>query len=199
MEAKIRSPQMLNLFFHAMTTLLALTLAASAAGDVVTLRFDLPEAPLAFFGLEFSADYAVSTDEVPGGVILESRMHLEFNTEHQEGSFHDAADLLIQFQPPVEGLPFWNVDGADLGWSGTGSFAGDITTNELNLPLLDFPPNSFSLWFVRILSVDENNPLLGGQLLNSYIEVDVDVVPAAPAFMTFALGLMRPGRRRPAC
>jgi hypothetical protein len=173
-----------------------LAAAAPAAADVVTLRFDLPEAPLAFFGVEFSADYAVSTNDVPGGFILDSRMHLEFNTEHQDGSFHDAADLLVQFQPPVEGLPFWNVSGADLGWSGTGSFVGDISTSELNLPLLDFPPDSFSLWFVRIVSADENNPLLGGQLLNSYIEVDVDVVPCSPGIALLALGLARQRRSR---
>lgn len=191
MEAPMRC-----LHVRGLLTVLAALSANPAAADVVTLRFDLPEAPLAFFGLEFSADYLVSTDDVPAGVILDSRMHLEFNTEHAEGSFHDAADLLIQFQPPVEGLPFWSVEGADLGWSGTGSFLGDISTSELNLPLLDFPPNSFSLWFVRILSADQNDPVLGGQLTNSYIEVDVDVVPAGPGLAVLVLGLARSQRRR---
>ena len=168
-----------------------------AAGVVTTYQFDLTEAPLGFFGLEFSSDFLIESNDIIGGQIVDVRMHLEFNTSNPAGSMADAANLEIQFQPPVEGVPFWNVSGADLGWSGTGSFVGDISTDTLNLPILDLPPDSFSLWFVRIINNNDAAPQLGGQLMNSYIQVDVEVIPAPASALALGLfGFVARSRRR---
>ena len=163
-------------------------LTSAASAEIVTHQFELTEAPLGIFGNQFTTDYVVPSNEVIGGEIVDARMHLEFNTENDLGSMDDAADLQIEFQPPVQGLPFWEVSGADLGWSGTGQFTGDISTDELNLPIIDLPPDSLSLWFVRIISLNESDPSLGGQFTNSYIELGIDFIPAPPAFA--ALGLL---------
>jgi len=191
---------------HIRTRTAALACAAVAAlaaaphadaGIVTTYQFDLTEAPLGIFGQQHTRDYIVDSNEIIGGEIMDSRMHLEFNTDNPAGSMADAANLEVQFQPPVEGVPFWNVSGADLGWSGTGTFTGDISTDTLNLPILDLPPDSLSLWFVRIINNDDSDPFLGGQLTNSYIQVDVQTVPApASAIGLGALAFSRRRRRR---
>jgi hypothetical protein len=173
------------------------TASSCVAGTITTHQFDLTETPLGVFGMEFTQDYLVDTDEIIGGQIVDVRIHLEFNSQHALGSMTNAANLEVQFQPPVEGVPFWNVKGSDLGWSGTGPFIGDLSTDTLNLPFLDLPPDAFSLWFVRIINND-NGTLqpLGGQLTNSYIQVDVLAVPAPATALTIGLlGLARRRRR----
>ena len=151
--------------------------AASAA--VTTYQFDLPTQPLGIFGVEYSADHIVPSNPIIGGEIVDVRIHLEFSTFGSAGNLADAANLEIQFQPPAGDLPFWTISGADLGWSGTGTdFVGDASTSSLNLPIIPLPPDSLSLWFIRIINNNDAAPLLGGQLTNSYIEVDISVIPA---------------------
>lgn len=186
----------MRFYINAVAGACALCLCTFASAGIATYQFDLTEAPLGFFGLEFSSDYIVPSNEIIGGEIVDARIHLEFNTDNPNGSMADAANLEIQFQPPVEGVPFWNVSGADLGWSGTGAFTGDLSTNTLNLPIIDLPPDSFSLWFVRIINNNDAMPLLGGQLSNSYIQVDVNTVPAPAGALALAPILFARRRRR---
>ena len=176
--------------------LLCVSMSLPAAAGV-TLHFDLPTAPLGVFGVEFTADFLSPVSEIEGGVITSTRLHLEFNTAVPPNPFQNAATLAIQLQPPAGDLPFFTLTGADFGWSGTGTFIGDFETDALNLPIIDFPPGTdFALWFVRIINLDNTNPLLGGQLTNSYIEVDVTTIPA-PAGLTFlCVGFLRRRRRR---
>jgi len=146
-----------------------------------TVHLDLPSAALAIFGLEYGADYLSTLAETENRTIVETRYHLEFNTEHALGSLADAADIAIQFQPPTISLPIITFSGADFGWSGTGVFTADLSTGVFNEPILDFsdvdPPPDFILWFVRIVNLDGANPLLGGAFSNSYIEVDLAPIP----------------------
>jgi hypothetical protein len=161
---------------------LALGAVSVASGGVTTLRFDLPTNPLGIFGLQFSQDFVVDVAKIRDMGIVETRVHLEFNTVAAAGDIDDAATLQIDFQPPVEGLEelILQVTGADFGWSGQGKFVGDLTTDFLNAPILDFPPDAeLSLWFFRVINNDDADPFLGGQLSNSFIEVDVLPVSSA--------------------
>lgn len=173
---------------------IAVVISAPCEAHVVTHRFDLTSAPLGIFGLEFTTDYLVGSNEIIGGDVVAARMHLIYQTSHSSGSLADAANLRIEFQPPVEGVPIWSVTGADLGWSGTGQFIADPSTTALNLSILDLPPDSFSLWFLRVSTV--NGAPLGGAFSTSFIEIDVNVVPAPASASMFLLGMWHRRRRR---
>lgn len=162
-----------------------------------TLHFDLPTAPLGVFGVELSQDYLAPVAGIQDGFITSTRFHLQFNTTAAPNPFQDAADLAFQFQPPAGDLPIFTLTGADLGWSGTGTFTADFQTDSLNLPILDFPPDAvFSLWNLRIYSTNDGSPLLGGKLIGSYIEVDVQAVPTPSVLMALAAACVRRSRRR---
>lgn len=176
---------------------LVAALAAPASAD--TFRFDITQTGLGIFGVEFSTDYFTFVEEVRDMRITETRVHLEFNTQHQFGNLPDAADIAVQFQAPIVDIArFLTVSGADLGWSGTGAFSGDLSTDFLNDDLLDFseiPDGSFILWFFRIVNLDDESPLLGGAFANSYIEVDLVPEPHAAALMLMGAGAILSRRR----
>jgi hypothetical protein len=176
--------------------LLAAALSAGAAAGVLTEHFDLTEAPLAFFGQQWSTDFLVPTDEVRGTRIVETRVHLEFDTQNAAGNLDNAANIAVQFQAPIMDISrILSVSGFDLGWFGTGQFVGNLSTDFLNDDLLDFPPDSdFTLWFARIINLDDRNPALGGAFTNSYIEVDL--VPEPASLGLFALLGLTALRRR---
>jgi len=178
----------------------AVAAMSSFAQADTTVHIDLPSNPLGFFGLAFSFDHASEVADIQGGVITSTRFHLEFDTTVSPNPFQNAANLAIDFQPPAGDLPIFTLTGAMLGWNGTGQFTGDFETSALNLPILDFPPEAgLALWFVRILSLDENNQLLGGQLTNSSIEVDVQTVPGpggGALVLLAAAGIAPPARRQ---
>jgi hypothetical protein len=140
------------------------------ATQVATEHFDLPGQNLAIFGLQYGADYLAA----PTGTIVETRAEIHYTT----GSL-DAAALLITVQAPSTGVPVWEIRGSDLGWSGLGSFAASLTTDELNGVIdLGNPPPQFSLFHITI-QADPLQPL-GGQLSSSYVEVDIAPVPPSP-------------------
>jgi hypothetical protein len=143
-----------------------------AWAEETQVRFDLPGAPLAFFGREYTADHL---EGAGAGSVVSTRLVLRFETEAPAGSFHDAADLLVQLQLPTEGVPTWSIRGSDLGWSGTGSFGAEVDTTEFAGRLLDVEPGSFRLWFVRIVSDNPVQQQLGGQLTESFFEATIEV------------------------
>lgn len=149
-------------------------------------RFDMPE-PLWAFGMEWSADFAESPFD---GVIAGARLHVTFNTSNAPVSFHDAADILFQFQPASVELPIWSVSGEDLGWTGAGQFTASISTDAFNGQSL-ITDGDLILWFGRIVSRDDGQPLLGGTLTDSYWEFDVQSIPAPattpPVLLAFGL------------
>jgi hypothetical protein len=177
--------------------LLVAALAAPASAD--TFRFDITEAGLGIFGVQFTTDYATFVEEVRDMRITETRVHLEFNTEHQFGNLPEAANIAVQFQAPIMDIArILTVSGADLGWSGTGTFTGDVATNFLNDDFLDFseiPDGSFILWFFRIVNLDDRAPLLGGAFVDSFIEVDVVPEPAAAALLLMGAATIVTRRR----
>lgn len=182
----------------ALTCLLALgagavlTFASPAAAEIQTLRFDMPE-NLGVFGLVWQTDYFEPRLQ---GTIAGARLVVQFNTNAGVQPFHDAADILFQHQLPTTTVPFWNVRGSELGWSGTGVFMGSIATDAFNgQSLLD--DGDFQLWFGRIVSDNEQQQLLGGRLTNSYWEFDINVVPApGAALLLGAAGAAWMNRRR---
>ena len=181
---------------HRVLTLVPLAaLAGSVQAEVVTVRTDLTEAALGFFGIQYSADSL--SEQIPGTVVG-TRLHLNFNTSGIGGDFNDAANLYIQMQPPTENLPIWSVSGADLGWSGQGSFTADITSDVFDGEQMLIPPdpNAFVLYFYRIVNLDDANPALGGQLTGSYWEVDIETVPTPATLAVVVIGAAPLARRR---
>ncbi|MFG0282985.1 MAG: GC-type dockerin domain-anchored protein [Phycisphaerales bacterium JB039] len=162
-------------------TLSALACAgvASVAAGQETLRFDLPQGPLAIFGAQWAADFLESGEP---GALVRTRLVVRFRTDSPAGSFHDAADILFQFQLPTDGVPTWSVRGSDLGWSGTGEFAAEIDTDAFAGPLLEVPPGSHRLWYARIISDDPAHQRLGGELTGSFFEATV--ILECPADLT---------------
>lgn len=171
---------------------------ARAGGEIVTVRFDAPTAPLGVFGLQWTGDYA---DPAKMGTIAGARFHAEFSTSHPAGSLPDAADVLFQMQLPTTQLPFWDFRGADLGWAGPGAFTGDISTDAFNGQELLIDPTvplgeQMQLWFARILNEDPNHPQLGGILSDAYWEFDLNVVPAPSSLLALIGGAACIRRRR---
>lgn len=164
-----------------------------AQGDI-TVHFDLPSNPLGMFGLQWNGDFLSPVSDIENGIITSVRFHLEFNTTTAP-ALGNAANLAIDFQPPAGDLPVFTLTGAQLGWSGTGQFSADFETDALNLAIIDFPPDAdLALWFVQIRNAT-GGPL-GGKLTNSYIEIDVQTIPAPSALALFIIGACRARHRR---
>lgn len=183
----------------------SLTAAAAAAGlssiasaGIETVRFDLPGGPIGIYGREWFQDYA---EPARIGTVVGARLHIEFDTSHPFGDFHDAADILVQIQLPTTTVPFWNVQGSDLGWSGLGRFSDDISTDAFNGEELLYDSTvplhgQLVFWFGRIVSANDDQQLLGGEFINSYWEFDLDVVPAPGVPILLGLGVAACARRR---
>jgi len=141
-----------------------LILGGALAAQASSVRFDISPLNLGIFGAQFTADYLAP----PNGQQLEARAHLVYTT----GSL-DAADLRFQFQAPTTGVPVWEFTGADLGWSGFGSFSADPITHLTDGAIdLGDPPPGASLYALT-LSATGFQPL-SGSLAGSYFEVDID-------------------------
>jgi hypothetical protein len=139
-------------------------LAVPAPAQNTTLSIGLPSAPLSVFGLQFTADHFGP----PMATITKTRAKLRFTT-----STLDAADLVLLIQAPSAGVPIWTFSGADLGWSGTGTFTANVATDELDGPIdLGSPLPTASLFFVSI-SAAGFQPL-GGTLEMSEFAIDLD-------------------------
>lgn len=150
----------------------------AAAFQVQTERFDLPTQPLSIFGLQFTIDYLGP----PSGTIVGARAELHYTTSGSLAS----EDILISFQAPSEGVPVWEISGAELGWSGIGTFHANISTDVLNgvIDLGDPPPDA-SLFFLAIQA--EGFQPLAGQFINSFIEVDILPSEGVPVASTWSL------------
>lgn len=156
------------------TTVLAA--ASLAPAGLQTMRFDMPS-DLGPEGIEWHHDYF---EQSMPGMITGARLIVDFDTQIGSRRFHDAADILFQFQLPSEDVPFWNVSGEDLGWSGLGRFSRTYSTDAFNgMTLID--RGDFVLWFGRIVSRNDARQFLGGTLTNSYWEFDIQDVPAPGA------------------
>ncbi len=179
---------------HRLGTILMLAVPAAAAvgQPLTTLRFDMPE-NIGVHGLQWTQDYLV---EPIDGMIVGARLVVNFDTDRGI-PFHDAADILFQHQLPTDPVPFWNVRGSDLGWSGTGQFAGAISTDAFNGQRLLYDPGAlFVFWFGRIVSDNEVNQALGGMLTDSYWEFDIRVVPAPGSLGVVGSAMLLAARRR---
>lgn len=168
---------------------------SALASGITTVHIDMPTAPLGFFGQQYTQDFLQDMPDEPMQLV-ELRLNVNFNTDASI-PFNDAADILFEIQPPTQSLPFWQVSGEDLAWSGQGAFSGQLSTTAFNEPLIFDPDADFLLWFFRILSANDQNPQLGGQLTDSYWEADLAPIPTpgAAGMIAFA-GLASLRRRR---
>ena len=139
-----------------------LVIAATATGTLQTSQCLLPSAPLENFGMQFS----FVCEALPEGEIVTARADLEYTTEQGD----DAADLIIQVEAPSEGNPVWLLSGADLGWSGVGTFTAMVETDVLN-GVIDSGNPAFSEFLITI-EMASGQPLTG-QFTHSTIEADI--------------------------
>jgi hypothetical protein len=168
------------------TALLFPTGAAGQSPPIRTERFDLPEGELGAFGNEIVFDFLFPP--IPT-TIVNTRFHLTFETDTAFGSF-DAADIGLILQPPIDDpvdpgdrvLTLFQT-GADVGWSGAGTFTFTGETDALDGPVLEAPPGAGALLYgVTLFHADRltdpnNTSPLGGRFVDSYIEVDYLGVP----------------------
>jgi hypothetical protein len=110
------------------------TACTAAAADVYTVDF-FPELPQTH-GLQqllFVPGFVDPNFE--GGTITNTRLVISFTTGTLDsGQPFNAADLTFLLAGNVPDSPagFWLVTGADLGWSGQGTFNADISTADFN-------------------------------------------------------------------
>jgi hypothetical protein len=165
--------------------LVACASAACSAGTR-TERYDLPDIDLSTIGNELVLDYLFPA--IPAEIVR-TRFNLTFETETPGGSF-DAAKIGLILQPPIDDpldpddrvLTLFQT-GADFGWSGAGTFTFTGETDELNGPILPAPPGTSAMLYGLTLFhadrlTDPNSfAPLGGQFVDSHVEVDYIVIP----------------------
>ena len=190
-------------------TIFGWTWPTSAQANVQTLRYDLPGAELHIFNLEILQDFGFPVEPAQ---IVKTRFHLVFHTQTSAGQF-PAQDIALELQPPipspVPGSPKLLTEtftgGDDFGWSGNGTFTFGGETDLLNGVALPAPPGSFSLLYAirtfnarRLADPGDLTPL-GGQFVDSWVEVDFVFVPEpSSALVAAATGIVvaRRGPRR---
>jgi len=155
--------------------------AIAGAASADELVINLPAADLGIFGVEFSADFLGPVE----GTVVNTTVHLEFDTETAFGSF-PAENILVELTAPVgEGDPFPELEivGGDLGWLGAGVFTADFESDALNGEILIGQMDKgaeFSLWQLRILNGKGPVPL-GGKFIDSTFVIEIEPSCAADA------------------
>jgi hypothetical protein len=108
--------------------------AVGASADVYSVDY-FPETPQthAISQLRFVPNFV--RPNIVGATITQTRLHITFTTGTLvDGTPFDAAGLTFQIAGRVPDAPagYWLITGADLGWSGQGTFTADITTDSFN-------------------------------------------------------------------
>ena len=179
------------------------------AQPVQTVRYDLPSAPLNVFNLGIVLDFFFTPEPA---AVEKTRFHLVFDAQTPAGNF-PAQDIALRLEPPipspVPGSPdLLNVTftgGADFGWSGsTGTFTFDGETDALDGVAIPVPKGTFARLYLveifnarRITDPGDLTPL-GGQFVDSWIEVDFVLIPEPSALaLSMAPAALALLRRRP--
>lgn len=139
------------------------TAVLASADEVEVHAYDVPSIDLAIFGLQYTADFLGPAT----GWLSATRVNLTFVAD---GPL-DAADIRLFFQAPSNGVPGWTLTGADLGWSGSGTFNASLETASLDGPI--DVGGDFSLFFLRLDAV-------GGQPMSGHFEMSAFEVDVAP-------------------
>ena len=170
---------------------------------VHTLRYDLPETPLFIFNLGVLLDFGFPVEPAE---VVKTRFHLVFRTQTAGGNF-PAQDIALRLEPPIpssvpgELLNKTFTGGADFGWSGTGTFTFNGETDALDGVAVPAPPGSLFLLYAieifnarRITDPGDLTPI-GGQFINSYVEVDYVLIPEPSLMAGCAAPLLLVTRR----
>lgn len=159
--------------------LTALWAGTANAGVVETREFAFPRANMSTFGAIFEGDPWI------GSEIIEASIN--FRVEVTSGSAADLSVIVdLPITPDAGNVSFVLINGADLGWSGTGIFEYTQVTDMLNgvgrvgSYGAEFPTPDFS---ARLLE--------GSGITLSYIPV-----PAPASLGLFALPALATRRRR---
>jgi hypothetical protein len=153
-------------------------LATPAAAEIITVRYDFPStASISLDWFYFGADHGPVTGWITStSVVIEN---------YTTTGAQDAANFSMSFAVPVLDADDTAVvlNGADLGWSGSGSFSHSFTSPDFNG---EIRPGRFGAEF-------QGGGTFAGQ---AYIEFTVDTVPAPGVLALFGGAGLLVGRRR---
>ena len=120
------------------------------------------------------------------GTITETRLYVDFTT----ADGFDAANLFMLLVANA-GETFISVTGADLGWSGEGSFSAEMAYDNLN-GMLDE-----GIWIFDVYATEGDPPAYSGEFSPSTRwEVDITPVPAPATAGVLMVGVGILARRR---
>ncbi|MGH8173948.1 MAG: hypothetical protein ACREPX_12465 [Rhodanobacteraceae bacterium] len=146
-------------------TLLAIALALTttvASAEIVTIRYNFPETA----GLALTYGYFGGERGPTTGHILSTTLVIDYTTSGAQ----DAADFYFTFDVPTLGAETHiGLTGADLGWSGQGTFTYSFEDSEVYNG--EIRPGRFGAEFDG-----------GGAFTDSYLEFVVDADPLDPVF-----------------
>lgn len=141
--------------------LLALA-CGTAQAELVTIRYNFPE----HAGIAYTYGYFGGERGPTTGHILSTTLVMNYTTTGEQ----DAANLYLTFDVPTyDGIETHiGLTGADLGWSGQGTFHYGFTSEDFNGEIRE---GRFGSQFDG-----------GGTFTDSYIEFLVDADPIDPIF-----------------
>ncbi|MGD9688208.1 MAG: hypothetical protein AB7K52_05470 [Phycisphaerales bacterium] len=146
----------------------ALSLTGLAhAQQTYTISF-FPELPVEGGQVALAFDPRLAEPALNGATIVEGRLFVTFTTI---GDF-DAANLGIQLTAPIDNAAFglFLRSGAELGWSGQGTFSASLTFDELNGMI---PSGGRAIWFFDLFHVAADPASFSGSFsIDSRIEFD---------------------------
>lgn len=156
---------------HLLAALLPMASSAASA-EIVTVRYQFFDvAGFSYLWGWFGSDLGPTE-----GTILGAKLVFK---DYRVPEGLDAAHFHFDFAVPTTSpTSFLVLDGPDMGWSGTGSFDYEMTTDRFNG---EIRPGRFGAEIMHVLP--DGMPISGGTFYGDhYLEFTVDRIPPDPLF-----------------
>lgn len=157
-------------------SLLVLWASGAALAQPTNYTIDFfPELPVNGSQLSLAFDPRLAEPALDGAQVISTRVVIGFTTT---GDF-DAGALVLQLTSPIAGSPTGGtllLSGADLGWSGQGTFQADFVTDSLNGAI---PSGGRAPWFFDLFGGDNEFFAFSGSFTDDS-RIVLTYVPVAP-------------------
>jgi hypothetical protein len=148
----------------------------ASAQPIQTYTFDFfPELPIMGGQTSLSFDPRLAEPALAGATITQTRVFVTFTT--LDG--FDAGELGIQLTTPIFDSPGGGIillTGADLGWSGEGTFTATIATEDLNGSI---PVDGRFVCFFDMYRVESDPAIFSGSFSEDS-RIELDYIPGQP-------------------